>query len=530
MQQAITPFSNQDEKIIDRFRLFSRACSVLTGLIGLAAIIGLKYDIIFLKSVFPQYVVMKANAALAFLFTSFSLILKQENNSTSLFRTVLANGLAFLVFVIGFLTLMEYVLGVDLHIDQLLIKVVPSPGEAVPLGRIAPLTAITFIIVSISLFILNIKHLVIVSQICGFIVGLYGITVIIGTTYHTYVGVQIVSYSYASLHAAVNFLLISMAVMFAHPDTGIPGVLTNNTSTAKAMRRITPLVIMLPIILGFLRILGTRAGLFDVESGLSYLISTLITIFLIYMFVSAKWMELLETKLRKNIIELEQSNKELEEFAYVSSHDLQEPLRLITNYTMLLERRYKDKLDADANDFIHFAVDGAVRMQNLINDLLDYYRVSSRAKPFQPVDVSICLQKALDNLKSEIEMRHAIITHDVMPTVTADEAQLTTVFRNLIGNAIKFNENVPNVRINATEGKDEWIFSVNDNGIGIEQEYRNKVFVIFQRLNPKDKYPGSGIGLPICKKIILRHGGKIWFDSVFGKGSTFYFSIPKEVT
>ncbi|MEH2164538.1 MAG: GAF domain-containing protein [Nostoc sp.] len=239
--------------------------------------------------------------------------------------------------------------------------------------------------------------------------------------------------------------------------------------------------------------------------------------------------------------ELARSNAELEQFAYVASHDLQEPLRMVTSYLQLLERRYKNQLDANADEFIAYAVDGARRMQTLINDLLNYSRLSTRGQPFKLVDCDVILQQAIANLKIAIADSQAIVTHDALPEVMADSTQLTQVFQNLIGNAIKFcqnqqpqihigvakpNANLDGEGLNSIPLADEWLFWVRDNGIGLESQYAERIFIIFQRLHGRDKYPGTGIGLSICKKIIERHGGRIWVESKPGQGSTFYFTIP----
>ncbi|MBU7032751.1 MAG: PAS domain S-box protein [Theionarchaea archaeon] len=238
-----------------------------------------------------------------------------------------------------------------------------------------------------------------------------------------------------------------------------------------------------------------------------------------------------EEKLQIFLKELERSNQELQQFAYVASHDLQEPLRMVASFTQLLEKRYGDQLDDTAREYIHFAVDGANRMKNLINALLMYSRVGTRGKPFTPTNSMEVLGQALANLEQVIEENHAIITNDELPTVMADEDQLVQLFQNLISNAIKFRTNeLPRIHISAETTEKETIFSVRDNGIGIAPDYQEKIFIIFQRLGGH-KFPGTGIGLAICKKIIERHGGRIWVESKPGTGSTFYFTIPlKEVT
>jgi PAS domain S-box-containing protein len=225
--------------------------------------------------------------------------------------------------------------------------------------------------------------------------------------------------------------------------------------------------------------------------------------------------------------ELTRSNSELEQFAYVASHDLQEPLRMIASYTQLILRRYGDRFDGDAKEFMDFIVDGATRMKQLIEDLLAYSRVGTHGKEFRSTDCEAALQKALANLRVAIENSVATVTHDPLPTVNADEFQLVQLFQNLIGNAIKFKgAQTPRIHISVEERGDTWKFTVKDNGIGIDAEYFERIFMVFQRLHSRTDYPGTGIGLAICKKVVDRHGGRIWIESQAGLGSTFYFTLP----
>ncbi|HEX3014291.1 MAG TPA: PAS domain S-box protein [Methanobacterium sp.] len=234
-----------------------------------------------------------------------------------------------------------------------------------------------------------------------------------------------------------------------------------------------------------------------------------------------------EKLLKLKLEELARSNSELEQFAYVSSHDLQEPLRMIGSYLQLLQRRYNGKLDDKADKYIDFAVDGASRMQNLINDLLEFSRVTTRAKEFKFTDCEFVLKQVLSNLEVSIKENGAVISHDHLPTVMADSTQLSQVFQNLISNAIKFrSEKTPEINISAREEEGSWIFSVADNGIGIDPKHCERIFEVFKRLNKRRDYPGTGIGLSICKKIVERHGGHIWVESELGKGSIFYFTLP----
>jgi PAS domain S-box-containing protein len=236
------------------------------------------------------------------------------------------------------------------------------------------------------------------------------------------------------------------------------------------------------------------------------------------------------TEMEILIEELKRSNEELQQFAYVASHDLQEPLRTISSFTQLLDRRYHNKLDEDADEFINYIVEAAKRMQQMILDLLEYSRVMTKGEKFKETDATEALDTALFYLKGAIKDCNVEVTPDKLPTVMADQSQLTKVFQNLISNAIKFRKhNEPSkIHISARKDKEknEYVFSVQDNGIGMDPQYAERIFTIFQRLHTLDEYRGTGIGLSIVKRIIERHGGHVWVESELGKGSTFYFTLP----
>ena len=234
-----------------------------------------------------------------------------------------------------------------------------------------------------------------------------------------------------------------------------------------------------------------------------------------------------EEELKRATEDLIRSNRELEQFAYIASHDLQEPLRMVASSTQLLARDYKDKLDTEAAEYIGFAVEGAKRMQMLINQLLNYSRVGAQPKPFEPVDCEKIFEAAVVNLRIAIDESRATLTHDPLPTVMGDDVQLLQVFQNLLANAIKFQRREhPQIHVWAEQKDGQWEFAVRDNGIGIDPRHHERLFGIFQRLHGREKYSGTGIGLAICKKVVEQHGGHIWVESAPGKGSTFYFTIP----
>ena len=248
-------------------------------------------------------------------------------------------------------------------------------------------------------------------------------------------------------------------------------------------------------------------------------------------FATGYWLLLerqqMEKELEEKARQLERSNIELQQFAYVASHDLQEPLRMVSSYVQLLSRRYGDKLDQDAKEFIGFAVDGAERMRMLIQDLLAFSRVTTKGQPLEPTDSGRALDLALNNLQVIINETGTKVERGEMPQILADQGQLVQVFQNLVQNAIKFHgPQPPVVHIGAQAVDGQWLFSVSDNGVGIEEQYFERIFIIYQRLHSKTEYGGTGIGLALVKKIVERHGGRIWVESAPGKGSTFHFTIP----
>jgi len=238
--------------------------------------------------------------------------------------------------------------------------------------------------------------------------------------------------------------------------------------------------------------------------------------------------EKVSLELENTLEDLKKSNQELEQFAYVASHDLQEPLRMVSSFVQLLSIRYKDKLDSNANEFIAYAYDGSLRMQKMIQDLLQYSRIQTKGEVFHKIDAADLLRQVLNNLQTKIEETEAVISVGDLPVINGDESQLIRLFQNLIANAIKFcRDKKPEIHISSKQLKDEWLFTVQDNGIGIDLQYQQKIFLIFQRLNTREEFGGTGIGLAICKRIVERHKGKIWFESKPGEGTTMYFTIKK---
>jgi light-regulated signal transduction histidine kinase (bacteriophytochrome) len=311
---------------------------------------------------------------------------------------------------------------------------------------------------------------------------------------------------------------------------------TSNSFGGIMARRLLPATFLIPIILGWLQHQGQRAGLYSSEPGLALFAVANVLVFLSVVWWGVNSLHRMDTKRREAERELQEtaaklarSNADLEQFAYVASHDLKEPLRAISGSIQILQERYNHQLDHDADDVIKHTVDGATRMQTLIDDLLTYSRLTTREAPLRPTDCSEILRDALANLKSSINESKAVITSDPLPVVKADSTQLLQVFQNLVGNGIKYrSQRTPKIHVGVEDKGGEWLFSVSDNGIGIAPQYAERIFRIFQRLHTRKEYSGTGIGLAVCKKIVERHGGCIWVESEPEEGSTFFFTLPKE--
>jgi len=233
-----------------------------------------------------------------------------------------------------------------------------------------------------------------------------------------------------------------------------------------------------------------------------------------------------ERRLKKQAEELKRSNADLEQFAYIASHDLKGPLRMVSSYVELLAKRYKGKLDSNADEYIKFAVDGSMRMKNLIDDLLLYSRVTTQSKKYESVNCNDILNQVIHDLQITIKERGLVLNRDVLPTVEGDSIKLYQLLENLISNAIKFCDKQPKIEIKAEQKNEKWLFSISDNGIGINSEFCKQIFTIFRRLHTREEYLGTGIGLSICKRIVEQHDGEIWVESEVGEGSTFYFTVP----
>lgn len=644
--------------IISKLKYFSEFSSILIVVFGFAMILGWTFDISILKSPGSEFSTVKSNLALCFVLIGISLWLLQTRVTNKRNKQI-SQILALMVILVGFLTIIQHISAFDFGIDQILFKEAPEAIYTLSPNRMEFIAALNLLLVGTALLLLGkeIKGYKLV-QFLVIIVGIMSLMAFMGHIYEVSKSHIIWSYTGVAIYAAVTFMLISSAILFSRPDKSLMRVLTSEGLGSAFAWKIIPLVITIPLIMGYFYLLGHKMGVYDNPIENTALIISMIIIFMGVTWISLNNLNKIDYKRRENeenvkrladivessdeaiiskdlnfiisswnkgaekvygysademigkhistlmtrtewekvsklveevkkgksvaqyeakrlrkegteidisvtlspirnyegkiteisviardiskrkkaekqlketIDKLKRSNDELQQFAYITSHDLQEPLRTIASFTQLLEKRYKNRLDSDADEYIDFIVDGAVRMKEMIQGLLYYSRVGTKGGKFELTNTEDTLNDALSNLKLTVKENNAEITHDKLPTVIADKGQLTQLFQNLIENAIKFKKEdiPPKIHISAVkdEKKNEYIFTVSDNGIGMEPQYTDKIFEVFKRLHTIDEYRGAGIGLAISKRILERHGGRIWVKSELGKGSTFYFTL-----
>jgi PAS domain S-box-containing protein len=653
--------TQQNQNRLTKFRKVSEFFSIIIVFIGLIVLIGWMFNISLFKSPGSGFSTIKSNVGLVFILIGCSLWLLQTKRLTTNNRRI-AQLIAFLVMIIGFLTLIEYLFNINIGIDQMLFKESIGALNTSSPNRMGFSAAINTFLAGLSILLLDTKvhRDYRPDQILAIIGGLISLLALLGYVYGVSALYYLPHYTAIALYAALTFILVFSGIMFARPNSGIMSLINSESLAGLLSRRLLPLIIVTPILFGFIWKWGINTGLYDISFGYALLVFSIIIFLSIILWITANSIKTIENERNKvredlrlsnlynrslieasvdplvtidpygkitdsnestelitgferdeligtdfsdyftepkkasegylkvfqkgivrdyeleikhknghitpvlynasvyrddfnNVIgvfasarditqlkeaekvlklkleELTRSNAELEQFAYISSHDLQEPLRMIASYLQLLERKYKGKLDAKADKYINFSVDGATRMQNLIDDLLAFSRVTTQAKEFKPTDLESIYKEITSNLEVSIQENNAIISHDPLPIVMADKTQISQVFQNLLINAIKFrNVDQPKINISVKKEDKQFLFAVSDNGIGIDPKHSDRIFEVFKRLHKKRDYPGTGIGLAICKKIIERHGGRLWVESELGKGSIFYFTLPNE--
>lgn len=493
----------------------SRWCGALACLIGYHGLLGWAFDIDLLRTVDVGLPPIQGHGALAAFLTGGALFLVQ------LPTPALPKGSRRpLLAVAGGVTTLLALLGILVALGG------GEPGPPI----MTSVSALAFLIVGVALLVLAAFKDRAAPQILGLASGAIAIQAVA-----TYAYGAVPFPGQMPLYAAVAVLLVSVSLVFIRADEGFMAKIASNSFGGVMARRLLPATLLVPFVLGGLLLVGLRAGLYPLEPGLA-----LLSVFTIVVFVAVVWWSVnslyrmdtqrrqAERELKETAARLSRSNADLEQFAYVTSHDLKEPLRAISGSVQVLQSRLGEKIGPDAEEYIRHTVDGANRMQTLIDDLLTYSRLTTREAPLRPTSCEEVLAEVLANLEVPIRESKAVVTHDPLPTVPGDPTQLLQVFQNLVSNGIKYrSERTPKIHVGVEDRGSEWRFSVRDNGIGIAPQYADRIFKIFQRLHTRKDYPGTGIGLAVCKKVVERHGGKIWVESEPEEGSTFFFTIPK---
>lgn len=507
---------------------FALALALLLALMSVAVLTGWWLGVAALKSFAPSLAPMPASAALAFLFAAISLALFHFGIRWA-WATSIAELLAAFVIVASMLSLIGHLTGSSLGLDQLL-----SGGSAAHMGPdgaelMTPSTSFGLLLLGVALLLGGpgkVRDPRPAQLLAMMVVMLSAVAWIEYATGSGPLG-MITSYTEMTAQTVVAFILAALSLLCSQPRKGLMAFLISDSAGAIAARRLLPAAIGLPIVLVWLMTLGENAELYSESVGtwLYVLVSVLGLVALVWLTVRP--LDRSDRELKALAADLERSNHELENFAYIASHDLKQPLSMISGYIQLLAKRYRGSLGTEADEFIGHAVGGAERLKRMIDDLLAYSRAGRSDRPLEPVDVNSVFDKAMLDLKISLEETKAQVEHEPLPLVMADPTQLEEVFQNLISNAIKFNDSDrPHVHIAAQSTNGKWVFKFEDNGIGVNPGYSDHIFEIFHRHKGSERYSGSGLGLAICKKIVERHGGDIWLESQPGQGSAFFFTMP----
>jgi signal transduction histidine kinase len=516
---------------ITGFCMLAKWKAIFAIVVGYHVLIGWLFDIQVLKSPGPAFSPMTLNEAICAVLAGIALFQAQKYPAQSGQKRIgvwICGGLTALI---GVFSLVQHLTGLNLGTNAWSTPLLLALRHDATLpGDMATMSALDFLIIGLCLILLDRPRAVRSVEVLSLISAAVSLLAIAGYLYNAK-GFD----GQMPLYGALVIFFLSTGILSARPDRGIMAKISSNSFGGLMARRLLPATLLIPLLLGFLQYRGLRAGLYSPEPGLAVFAVANVLLFLFVIWWGVNSLHGMDTKRRKAEHDLQEmagklarSNADLEQFAYVASHDLKEPLRAISGSVQILQERYGTGLEAGADEVIKHTVDGANRMQTLIDDLLAYSRLTTREAVVEPTDLKETVAEVLTNLEHSIKESRAVITHDPLPTVEADRTQLLQVFQNLISNAIKYrSQRTPKIHIGFEDKGAEYLFYVRDNGIGIAPQYADRIFRIFQRLHTRKEYSGTGIGLAVCKKIIERHGGRIWVESEPEEGSRFNFTLPK---
>ena len=529
---------------LSQFKSFSKIASITAIIIGLVVIIGWTFNIESFKSIFPNIVAMKANTALCIILIGISLFYLNQKQITNP-KLRIAQICAIIVVIIGFLTIIEYLFNYNIGIDQLLFKEQIGAVLTTNPGRMAESTAFNFLLIGVSLLIIDLKNRYGNSTYQSFVLVAGSISLF---SFAGYIYGATTSYSNIitpmALNTSIAFIIICLGLLFLRPDQGIMGTFTSSLIGGVMARRLLPPTILILLIIGIIRIIGENLGLYDVATGVTITIISAVIILSFLIWKSAESLNQIDLEARKTKEKLELSNKtlekqtkqlkdandELESFAFSISHDLRTPLRAIDGYSRVLLKRYEDKLDDQGKRFLHNVRDNTNRMAHLIDDILALSRAGRTELKKSNVDMEALIKHVFKELKPTAEGREVQLKVHSLPLVYSDRTAMHQILTNLISNSIKFTEHKENpiIEIGAEKGKTETTYYLKDNGAGFNMKYYNKLFDLFQRLHSQKEFEGTGVGLAIVKRLLNRQGGRIWAESKVNKGATFFFTLPNK--
>lgn len=540
---------NPDSRLVTAFESFSEYGSIAIIFSVSLVIIGWIFDIPVLKNICPNLLSMKVNTAGPFIFVGVSLYLLQKKRSDQRTRYI-AHGCAFIVTMIGLLPLTEYLFGWEMGIDTLLFKEPPLTAGTFHSGRMALNTALAFLIngISISLIDIEVRGKYRPSEFLSSTAALIPLTALIGNMYGAYGLFGIGQYTKMALHTSIIFLMVHACILFARPDRGLMALLTSENAGGILARRLVFTSIGVPPLLGLLILIGKRVELYDAEYGIALLVmsSSIVTTALVWlssflvdrkdkerklvMEDLRKYRDLLEVTVNERTAELKSSNVELEAFCYSVSHDLRTPLRAIDGFSRIVLDEYANKLDDEGKRLLNVVRSSTQKMGQLIDDLLALSRTGRKEMTMTEIDMEKLTNSVVEEIKPATVGRIPHIEIKTLPAATGDLVLLKQVLVNLLSNAIKFTGRKENAAIvvgGRTEDHEN-MYYIKDNGAGFDMQYAHKLFGVFQRLHTGDEFDGTGIGLAIVKRIIIRHGGRVWAEGKVNEGATFSFALPRK--